>query len=130
MASRRYSARWDWCFNNEHKAVRVVFDTNILVAAARSRQGASFALIHSIPSAAFELCLSVSLYVEWQAVLTRKENLPPDRTEKTHLAFFVILPARRICRRSISYGGRFFPTLMMTWCWNWRLPQVVAILLP
>jgi predicted nucleic acid-binding protein len=67
--------------------VRVVFDTSVLVAAARSRNGASFALISSIPAAEFEVCLSVALYLEWQAVLTRTENLPPDRTEKDALGF-------------------------------------------
>jgi hypothetical protein len=34
---------------------RVVLDTNVLVAAARSRQGASFALVSSIPSPEFQL---------------------------------------------------------------------------
>ncbi len=48
----------------------------MLVAAARSRRGASFALISSIPSTKFKICLSVALYTEWQAVLTRPENLP------------------------------------------------------
>lgn len=67
--------------------MRVVFDTSVLVAAARSRNGASFALISSIPAAEFEVCLSVALYLEWQAVLTRTENLPPDRTEKDALGF-------------------------------------------
>lgn len=67
--------------------MRVVFDTSVLVAAARSRNGASFALINSIPATAFEVCLSVALYLEWQAVLTRSENLPPDRTEKDSLGF-------------------------------------------
>ncbi len=67
--------------------MRVVFDTSVLVAAARSRNGASFALINSIPAAEFEVCLSVALYLEWQAVLTRTENLPPDRTEKDALGF-------------------------------------------
>ena len=60
--------------------MRVVFDTNVLVAAARSRLGASYALVSSIPSPKFQLCLSVSLYTEWQDVLTRVENLPPGRT--------------------------------------------------
>lgn len=67
--------------------MRVVFDTNVLVAAARSRQGASFALINSIPASEFQPCLSVGLYVEWQAVLTRKENLPPGLTENDVLGF-------------------------------------------
>jgi predicted nucleic acid-binding protein len=53
--------------------MRVVFDTSVLVAAARSRRGASFALVRSIPSPQFQICLSVGLYVEWQAALTRYE---------------------------------------------------------
>lgn len=57
--------------------MRIVLDTSVLVAAARSRHGASFALMSSIPSPDFEICLSVALYTEWQAVLTRPENLPP-----------------------------------------------------
>jgi len=74
--------------------VRVVFDTNILVAAARSRQGASFALISSIPATEFQLCLSVGLYVEWQAVLTRDENLPPERTAEDALGFLRYLASQ------------------------------------
>jgi predicted nucleic acid-binding protein len=68
-------------------ALRVVLDTNVLVAAARSRLGASFALVSSIPSPAFEPCLSVGLYAEWQDVLTRPENLPPGLTHEDALAF-------------------------------------------
>lgn len=66
--------------------MRVVFDTSVLVAAARSRRGASYALVSSLPSPDFQLCLSVSLYTEWQDVLTRAENLAPGRTaEDTRL---------------------------------------------
>lgn len=60
--------------------MRVVFDTSVLVAAARSRRGASFALVSAIPSPAFEICLSIGLYAEWQDVLTRQEHLPPGQT--------------------------------------------------
>ncbi len=55
----------------------IVIDTSVLVAAARSRQGASFALVSSLPNPRFEIALSVALYTEWQAVLTRPEHLPP-----------------------------------------------------
>jgi predicted nucleic acid-binding protein len=75
-------------------AKRVVFDTSILVAAARSRQGASFALISSIPAADFQVCLSVGLYFEWQAVLTRNENLPPGRTADDALSFLRYLASQ------------------------------------
>ena len=68
-------------------ALRVVFDTNVLVAAARSRQGASFALVSSIPAPEFQLCLSVGLYAEWQDVLSRSENLPPGLTADDALGF-------------------------------------------
>src|SRR5438105_7858890 len=67
--------------------VRVVLDTNVLLAAARSRRGASFALVSSIPAPEFQPCLSVALYAEWQDVLTRPENLPPGRTADDALAF-------------------------------------------
>lgn len=57
--------------------MRIVLDTSVLVTAARSRQGASFSLISSLPDPRFEIALSVALYTEWQAVLTRPEHLPP-----------------------------------------------------
>ena len=61
--------------------MKIVLDTSVLVAAARSRRGASFVLVSSIPSPAFQICLSVPLYLEWQAVLTRPENLPQGLVE-------------------------------------------------
>jgi putative PIN family toxin of toxin-antitoxin system len=68
-------------------AMRVVLDTSVLVAAARSRQGASLALVSSMPAQEFELCLSVELFAEWQQVLTRAENLPPGQTAEDALRF-------------------------------------------
>jgi putative PIN family toxin of toxin-antitoxin system len=67
--------------------MRVVLDTNVLVAAARSRRGASFALVSSIPALEFIPCLSIGLYSEWQAVLTRAENLPAGLTADDALGF-------------------------------------------
>jgi putative PIN family toxin of toxin-antitoxin system len=64
-----------------------VLDTSVLVAAARSRRGASFALVSSIPASEFVPCLSMGLYAEWQEVLSRPENLPPGRTADDALAF-------------------------------------------
>ena len=60
--------------------MRVVFDNSVLVAAAHSRLGASFALLNSIPATEFQICLSIGLYAEWQDVLTRPEHLPPGQT--------------------------------------------------
>lgn len=56
--------------------MKIVLDTSVLVAAARSRQGASFALVSSLPNPRFQIVLSVALYTEWQSVLTRPEHIP------------------------------------------------------
>lgn len=73
--------------------MRVVFDTSVLVAAARSRRAASFALVNSIPSSSFQICLSVPLYLEWQDVLTRPEHLPSGRSAQDALAALRALAA-------------------------------------
>ena len=75
-------------------AIREVLDTNVLVAAAHSRKGASFALVSAIPAPEFQPCLSVGLYVEWQEVLTRPENLPPGRTPEDALGFLRYLASQ------------------------------------
>lgn len=67
--------------------MRIVLDTSVLVAAARSRQGASFALLSSLPNSRFEFAVSVALYTEWQAVLTRPEHIPPGLQCEDVLAY-------------------------------------------
>lgn len=47
----------------------------MLVAVARSRLGASNALLLRLPDTAFEPAISVPLFVEYEAVLLRSENL-------------------------------------------------------
>lgn len=66
---------------------RIVLDTSVLVAAARSRNGASYQLISMLPSPLFELALTVPLYTEWQAVLTRTEPMPTGVTPELALGF-------------------------------------------
>ncbi len=56
-----------------NKILRVIFDTNILAAALRSKSGASYALISMLPSLKFELALSLPLYMEYLDVLMRPE---------------------------------------------------------
>jgi predicted nucleic acid-binding protein len=53
----------------------VVVDTTILVAAARSRLGASHALLSLLPDHRFSPVISVPLFLEYRAVLLRSENL-------------------------------------------------------
>lgn len=51
--------------------VQVVFDTNILVAALRSRSGGSFKLLSLVGAGKFEINVSIPLVVEYEEVLTR-----------------------------------------------------------
>ena len=67
--------------------MRMVLDTSVLVAAARSRNGASFKIVSMLPSPEIEIALTVAVYTEWQAVMTRPENLPPGATPDDALAF-------------------------------------------
>ena len=55
--------------------IRVVLDTNVLVAAGRSRNGASFALLQALRANRFHMLASVPLFLEYEAVLKRPEHL-------------------------------------------------------
>jgi putative PIN family toxin of toxin-antitoxin system len=52
-----------------------VLDTDVLVAAVRSRSGASSQLVDGALAGEFTLLLSVPLVLEYEAVLTRPEHL-------------------------------------------------------
>lgn len=65
----------------------IVLDTSVLVAAMRSRHGASQRLLRALPSERFKPALSVALYMEWQAVLTRPEHRPPGVSDEEMLGF-------------------------------------------
>ena len=67
--------------------LRVILDTSVLVAAARSRNGASFHLLSMLPSSQFEIALTVALFTEWQSVLTRPEHLPPGADPQVAMGF-------------------------------------------
>lgn len=56
--------------------LRAVIDTNVLVAALRSRLGASFALLQRIGTGAFEHALTVPLVMEYEDVLLRAGMVP------------------------------------------------------
>jgi len=62
--------------------MKVVFDTNVLVAATRSKNGASFKLISMLPSEKFQLALSLPLYMEYLDVLLRPEVKPANVAER------------------------------------------------
>lgn len=49
----------------------VVFDTNVLIAALRSRRGASFRLFSLVGTGRFDIALSVPLVLEYEGVANR-----------------------------------------------------------
>jgi putative PIN family toxin of toxin-antitoxin system len=54
--------------------MRAVLDTNVVVAGLRSRRGASYRLLESLPSRLFTPLLSVPLMFEYEAVLKRERQ--------------------------------------------------------
>lgn len=53
----------------------MVLDTNVLVAAARSKNGASNAILQLLPTRLFTPVISVALFLEYEAILLQRENL-------------------------------------------------------
>ncbi len=72
-----------WAFF-ERQRRRIVFDISVLVAAARSRNGASFKLVSLLPAPEIEIALTIAVYTEWQAVMTRPESLPHPSRRMCH----------------------------------------------
>ena len=58
---------------------RLVLDTNVLVAALRSRRGPAFALLSRVGAGDFDLSLTVPLLFEYEDVLARETiGVDPD----------------------------------------------------
>ena len=85
--------------------MRVVFDTNVLAAALRSKNGASYVLISMLPSPKFEPAVSVPLYLEYLDVLMRPE-IKPHGVSKTDVLSFL--------RKILSYSHK------QSIYFNWR----------
>lgn len=64
---------------------RYVLDTDVVVAALRSDQGASRQLLLAALDKKFDLILSVPLILEYEAVLTRPEHLAACGTSKAEI---------------------------------------------
>lgn len=56
------------------RSMRAVLDTNVLVAAFRSRRGASFALLTRAAGRKFRMLSSTALFLEYEEVLKRAEH--------------------------------------------------------
>jgi putative PIN family toxin of toxin-antitoxin system len=69
--------------------LRVVLDTDVLIAARRSRTGASNALLRAVDEGKFAMLASVPLFFEYEAVLCRAEHLLASRLTKPQVMGFL-----------------------------------------
>ena len=74
--------------------VPVVLDTSVLVAAWRSRNGASFALLEHLREGAFEIAVSVPLVIEYEEVLLRHLSRGQRKTDVTNLVDYLCSVAK------------------------------------
>ena len=72
-------------YNTDVVALRVVLDTNVLVAALRSRRGASFRAISEIGRRRFDFVLSVPLVLEYEQAFMKAR--PPGVSQMDTQAF-------------------------------------------
>lgn len=75
--------------------MRVVLDTSVLVAAWKSRNGASFALLGHLRAGDFEIALSVPVAVEYEAVLLRHLHGGLRRSDVEAFIDYLCYVARR-----------------------------------
>jgi putative PIN family toxin of toxin-antitoxin system len=61
--------------------MRVVIDTNVLVAALKSSRSASYRLVSLLPSDRFSIAISVPLVFEYESVL-KQAKVPPEISEE------------------------------------------------
>jgi putative PIN family toxin of toxin-antitoxin system len=74
----------------------VVIDTNIIVAAVRSSQGASARILELVDSGLFQINISVALALEYESVLKRDEfHDIITQDEATELVGFLCASSRR-----------------------------------
>ena len=67
-----------------------MLDTNVLVAAVRSRRGASFEIVSRLGTATFDITVSVALVLEYESALLRHvEASPLDEDDVRHLIDYI-----------------------------------------
>jgi putative PIN family toxin of toxin-antitoxin system len=86
------------------KKRRVVLDTNVVVAALRSRQGASFKLLSLLGEDRFEIAISVPLFFEYEDVLAR--FIPLGLYGQQEIDAFLDYVCQAAHRQSIFFLGR------------------------
>lgn len=83
-----------------------VFDTNVFVAALRSRNGASFLILEALAQGAVQGAASAALMLEYQEVLTRDEHLREFWTSADEVATVLGVLATRLQPVAIHFQWR------------------------
>lgn len=101
--------------------MRLVLDTNVVVAALRSPTGASAALLNRAFSGDFTMLISVALVLEYEAVCGQAAQRAVSGLGRDDVRTFITA----LCRvgehvNAGSCGGRFFVTRRTKWCWKQR----------
>ena len=74
----------------------MVLDSSVIVAALRSRRGASFELLRLLRTGAFEIAISVPLAIEYEAVLIQQaDSLGLQRFDATVLVDYLCSVGKR-----------------------------------
>jgi predicted nucleic acid-binding protein len=103
--------------------MRVVMDTDVVVAGLRSPRGASRAWLRAALRREAELLLTVPLVLEYEAVLLRPETLATVRLGAAEIGRLLDALCDRAGRVEVSFLWR--PTLRTRttrWCWRPRWP--------
>lgn len=91
--------------------MRMVLDTNILVAARRSRRGASNELLRALDRSAFIMTASVPLFLEYESVLLRPEIRRALRASEGQVAEF------------LDYLSGIVEPVRLSYLWRPQLPD-------
>jgi len=86
--------------------MRLVLDTSVMVAAFRSRYGAARRLVTLIPARRFQLVTTPALFLEYETVLTREEQIAVHRLSSQEIGEFLLYFATFTEKTRIHYSYR------------------------
>jgi putative PIN family toxin of toxin-antitoxin system len=89
--------------------IRMILDTDVLVAAIRSSQGASAELVRRVLRGDLAFEASVALVLEYEAVATRAEHL--EAGELTAIEALVVIDAMAALAKPVEIHFRWRPQL-------------------
>jgi predicted nucleic acid-binding protein len=101
--------------------MRVVLDTDVMVAAVRSSRGASRRLLEDALNQRFETLLSVPLMFEYEAVLKRREHLNAAGLRPSDIDTILDRMIEAATAVRLTYSWRpVMQIRMMKWFWRRR----------